>query len=131
MRKSVSKEAKRIKFGAMASKDSDGFMGAFEVTTDKGVVLTVVVSDGSDWRDCGLPGKPWEHVSVSTLSRCPTWEEMDFVKRMFWRDDETVLQFHVPRSEHISYHNYCLHLWKPPYEVQLPPSQTVAPEGVR
>lgn len=57
-------------------------------------------------------GDDWEHVSVSCADRCPTWDEMCTVKRLFWGNDETVLQFH-PRSD--KYKNdfpFCLHLWK-------------------
>lgn len=73
--------------------------------------------------------KGWEHVSVSlfknlfsgnrklrrmaTVKRCPTWEEMSYVKDLFWKDDEEVVQFHPPKSEYVNLHNYCLHLWKP------------------
>jgi len=85
--------------------------GAFFPVVD-GVRFKVLVSDGRDWKDCGLPGAPWEHVSVSLPDRCPTWEEMDAVKRLFWDDSETVVQFHVARSEHINMHDYCLHLWR-------------------
>lgn len=73
---------------------------------------------------------PWEHVSVSIPGnrRCPSWEEMDFVKRLFWRDDETVMQLHVPRDEHKNFHPYCLHLWKPLKEtIPRPPAIAVAP----
>lgn len=55
--------------------------------------LLVIASSGD-------PAVPWEHVSVSVSGarRCPTWEEMDAVKRLFWADDETVMQLHVPRT---------------------------------
>lgn len=58
--------------------------------------------------DCG-----WEHVSVSRKNRCPNWAEMSFIKEMFFRDDETAMQLHVPRSDHVNDHPYCLHLWRP------------------
>jgi len=58
----------------------------------------------------------WEHVSVSIASqsggRTPWWEEMAYVKGLFWGDDETVLQFHPKRSEYVDVHPHCLHLWK-------------------
>lgn len=70
----------------------------------------------------------WDHVSVSLQTRCPTWEEMERVKRLFFRDDETAMQLHVPPSEHKNCHPYCLHLWRP-HEVAIPrpPSMMVAP----
>jgi hypothetical protein len=60
-------------------------------------------------------GMAWEHVSVSipTEKRCPTWEEMCYVKSLFWNDDEAVMQLHPPKSEWVNNHPYCLHLWKP------------------
>lgn len=104
-----------------------GRIGAFEIPHN-GTVLTVIASDGSDWQDCGFALPAWEHVSVSTPKRCPTWEEMDYIKRMWWRDDETVIQFHVPRSHHVNAHPYCLHMWKPiGIELPRPPLETVAP----
>lgn len=55
----------------------------------------------------------WEHVSVSLPSRCPTWEEMDLVKRMFFLPEELAFQLHPPEAENISNHRFCLHIWRP------------------
>jgi hypothetical protein len=72
-------------------------------------------------------GEGWEHVSVSHKDRCPTWEEMEWVKREFWSDSDTVMQLHVPPSEHISCHPNCLHLWRPlAAEIPRPPAYMVA-----
>ena len=49
-------------------------------------------------------------VSVSHSRRCPTWEEMEAVKRMFFKPGETAMQLQVPESDHISHHPYCLHM---------------------
>lgn len=89
--------------------------------TNKMVInLRVMASTGDDI-------VKWEHVSVSCENRCPTWEEMDYIKNLFWGDEETVMQLHVPRSEHKNYHPYCLHLWKPTtIEIPRPPNFTVA-----
>lgn len=71
-------------------------------------------------------GEGWEHVSVSTPSRCPTWPEMDFIKRLFFEDTETVMQLHVPVSDWINNHPYCLHIWKPiGLEIPRPPQYMV------
>jgi hypothetical protein len=86
------------------------------------VKLAVIASNGDD-------RVKWEHVSVSIPGhrRTPTWEEMDYVKRLFWGDDETVLQLHVPRAEHKNHHPWCLHLWRPKdHAIPRPPSWTVA-----
>jgi len=115
----------RIATGPMASEKNYGANGAFVVPRD-GVDLRIISSDGESWEESGLTGIPWEHVSVSVKIRCPTWNEMDYVKRIFWRDDETVIQLHVPREHHINQHDYCLHLWRMVgVEIPLPPCITV------
>lgn len=54
----------------------------------------------------------WEHVSVSLGNRCPTWDEMCFVKNLFWDEEDMVIQFHPAKSEYINLHPYALHLWR-------------------
>lgn len=72
----------------------------------------------------------WDHVSVSLVrrKRTPTWGEMEQVKRLFFRYDETAMQLHVPSSEHLSLHDFCLHLFRP-HDVAIPkpPAILVAP----
>ena len=60
-------------------------------------------------------GELWDHVSVTMHSpkgRCPNWPEMAFVKDLFFKKDETVIQFHPKESEYVNNHNTCLHLWR-------------------
>lgn len=71
----------------------------------------------------------WEHVCVTVFiqgsrpDRCCTWDEMCFIKSHFWDDEQAVMQLHPPKSQWISNHPYCLHLWKPKQkEIPLPPS---------
>lgn len=93
-------------------------------------ILRVIASDGGgdQWEAAGLPGAPWEHVSVSTATRTPTWEEMEFVRKLFFRADETVMQLHVPEAEHINCHPHTLHLWRPTEAViPRPPAEAVGP----
>lgn len=69
---------------------------------------------------------PWEHVSASLKHRCPTWDEMSWLKQLFWEDDDCVVQFHPPKSEHVNVHPNCLHLWRPKQlEVPRPPVEMV------
>ena len=105
--------------------------GAFAIPHGKtSVTLRVIVSDG-DYKAAGLgPEYAWEHVSVSLPNRCPNWPEMSFIKSIFWRSDETVMQLHVPAAEHLNCHPYCLHLWRPlNAEIPRPPADTVAMPG--
>lgn len=82
--------------------------------------------DGQDLIILASSGDGWEHVSVSRARRCPNWPEMEYVKRMFFKDSETVMQLHVPESEHINCHPNCLHLWRPTNEtIPRPPGWMV------
>lgn len=73
----------------------------------------------------------WDHVSVSREDRCPTWEEMEHVKRAFFKTSECAMQIHVPEQEHVSNHPYCLHLWRPHVEpIPRPPVEMVGVKGM-
>ena len=123
-------EQYRITAGPLGTTISAGNNGAFEVPNGRGSMLCAIASDGTDWNDSGLPGEPWEHVSVSIQGklRCPTWEDMELIRKLFWGPDETVMQLHVPDSDHISYHDYCLHMWRPKHaEIPRPPAVCVGP----
>lgn len=85
------------------------------------LVLRVLISDGYGW----------DHVSVSLAHRCPTWSEMCRIKNLFFKPEETVVQFHPALSEYVNFHPYTLHLWRnqtTPHE--LPPSELVGPKMV-
>lgn len=64
-------------------------------------------------------GCGWEHVSVSVgelkkvQHRCPTWEEMCWIKNQFWSEDDCVIQYHPAKSEYVNMHPFVLHLWRP------------------
>jgi len=70
-------------------------------------------------------GGGWEHVSLAPYKRShtPTWDEMCRLKDMFFHEDETVVQYHPPKSEYVNNMPNCLHLWRPLKEVMpTPPS---------
>ena len=85
--------------------------GAFVIPYEA-IELCVISSDGMGW----------DHVSVSTGQRCPRWAEMQFVKDLFFKPEEVVVQFHVGKEQHINMMPYCLHLWRQQgVTYQLPP----------
>lgn len=87
----------------------DGFAGMFRL---HGIGFKFIAS----W------GRGWDHVSVSTSFRCPTWEEMVLVKAIFFEPEECVMQLHPPQSVYVNDHPYCLHLFKPQNaEIPMPP----------
>jgi hypothetical protein len=73
-------------------------------------------------------GHGWDHVSVSLIDRCPTWDEMEWVKRELFEQGDCVMQLHVPVDDHKNCHPFCLHLWRPQTGlIPRPPSYMVAP----
>lgn len=91
--------------------------GAFLIPGPCGRDLKCIVSS-----DLG-----WDHVSISLENRCPNWQEMEFIKRVFFKDDEWAMQLHAPPSKHISVHPYCLHIWRPhDKEIPIPPPEFIA-----
>lgn len=101
-------EKLRVHTGPYASEPGSMF-GAFEIPMQRSqVTLRIIATNGKGEEP------RWEHVSVSTESRCPTWDEMCFVKELFWKDEETVLQIHPAKSKYVNIHPYTLHLWRRP-----------------
>ena len=99
------------------SDTGDGF-GRFVIPAHlgKGRHLHIIAADGEE--------TGWEHVSVSLPQRperTPTWDEMCFVKSLFWDDEAAVMQLHPPASQYVNRHAGCLHLWRPTREpIPLP-----------
>ena len=111
------KEIKQIKpsLDTILSEGEDGF--AAQVASQK-TIYNIIVSWGGDW----------EHASVSIFGsdRCPTWDEMCFIKNLIWKMDETVLQYHPPENQYVNDHPYVLHLWRPTNRsIILPPKSFV------
>lgn len=105
-------EPNRLRNTDYASKTGDTF-GFFIFQKGKAQIRAMA---------CDALETGWEHVSVSVkyqnakgkiIDRCPTWEEMHEIKRIFWDDTECVMQLHPPQENYISNCDSCLHLWRP------------------
>lgn len=134
-------EQYRITTGPLRSSYKDGFNGFFEIPHPNlyGYYFSVQCSDGEGW----------EHVSVTVYPprkrtkrgkptpprpepRLPGWEEMCFIKDLFWDEEERVVQYHPPKSEYVNLHPAVLHMWRPIEEaVPFPPGKLVGPQGYR
>lgn len=123
----------RVRKGLMWSTEANGNNGAFflpnraakprglSTREASAVPLKIIASDGAGW----------EHVSVSLPTRCPTWDEMCYVKSVFWDEEDCVMQLHPQRSEYVNNHAFCLHLWRPTGErIPIPPSLMVGFTGL-
>lgn len=110
----------RLRKGPRASDATYGNNGAFLVPCGE-VDLRVIASDGAGW----------DHVSVSLPDRCPTWNEMLYVRRLFFRGDEWAMELHPPPAQNINNHDYCLHLWRPQQGgIPVPPAWMVGVPGL-
>ena len=101
---------KLIRFGGWAGDDR---CGAFVIPSpgDHRPMMVIASNDAN-----------WDHVSVAREKRPPNWHEMSFIHRLFFKDDETVMQLHVPTKDHINIHENVLHLWRPHDQaIPLPP----------
>lgn len=108
-------EKYRIANGPYGSDERAGNNGAFKIPCDAGghkkLVLRVIASDGEGW----------EHVSVSPVNaqRTPFWEEMSYIKNLFWDSEDCVVEYHPPKANYVNMHPYTLHLWRP-IEASIP-----------
>lgn len=105
-------EKYRIKSGRFGSTKEYGNNGAFAIKKGR-LKMQVIASDGGGW----------DHVSVTIVNRqrTPTWQEMCFIKDLFFDKDECAVQFHPSESQYVNNHKYCLHLWKPQFgPLQIP-----------
>jgi len=103
----------------LVSDETYGNNGVFLIPY-KNVKLFVVASDQCRWEHVSI------HVECVKKKRTPFWEEMCFIKDLFWREDEEVIQFHPRKADYINCHPYTLHLWKNQDMIyELPPAVMV------
>jgi len=91
----------RLLKGPLASDKRYGNNGAF-VINNVGIFVNTIASDGEGW----------ERVSVSIPNRVATWTEMCFIKKLFWDEEDAVIQIHPPKKDYVNCHPYTLHLWR-------------------
>ena len=117
-------ESGRVKTGLWASSPEHGFNGVFLVQGPCGCKLDIGAETGIE--------SGWEHVSVSTdRHRSPNWQEMCFVKDLFWGEEECVIQYHPPASQYVKNDRYRLHMWKPcRFSVPTPPASLIGYVGL-
>ena len=93
--------------------------GIFDIPLKTGITALTIA-------DNGVSDPDWEHISVSTSSRCLTWDEMCEIKNLFFNEDEVVIQIHPAKKDYVNFYEFCLHLWKPKKkEIPLPPAYLV------
>ena len=115
-----------------------------EIAQERRIIIDVMGHDGGNGWIPGLDlnkprnmarvvwsfGGGWDHVSVSWPNRCPTWDEMCRVKKLFFNPEEYCVEFHPAESQYVNYHPYCLHIWRPRWtDIPTPPPWMVGPKA--
>ena len=115
-------QAVKTACGVMIEKGEDGF--ACQIPRQADILqynLCIIVS----W------GEGWDHVSIHCLQEdkqqfTPFWEDMCYIKNLFFKPSETVMQYHPPSDVYVNNHKHVLHLWRPQEtEIILPPINMV------
>lgn len=73
-------------------------------------------------------GGGWDHVSVAPFrsNYTPGWNDMCWIKDLFFKPDEVAVQYHPAKSEYVNIKQNCLHLWRPQTEnMPTPPRYMV------
>ena len=101
--------------GSLGDANTGRFVVPFTATT----ILSVIAASGYGW----------DHVSVRVRGepRCPTWAEMEHIKRLFFEPTETCVQLHPRLDRYINRSQggkYVLHIWRRHgQDHELPPSE--------
>jgi hypothetical protein len=94
----------------------------FFVIPYKNIKLFCMVSDLCGWDHLSVRVEGLKNKKFRKKKRVPNWEEMCFLKNLFWNEEETVVQFHPKASEYVNCHPHVLHLWRDQStEYKLPP----------
>ena len=80
------------------------YFGWFEIPSIKKGQTLFVMSNN-------MRSSSWSHVSVSKKTQIPSWNEMCYIKELFFGKNKTVVQFHPKEDDYINISKNCLHLW--------------------
>lgn len=123
------KHLEKFRMQGKFSSPPGAHYGHFQIP-HSGRGLIIICSSGEVAMSQGL--EAWDHVSVRghdpvfRRDFIPSWPAMCYVKELFWDDDECVVQYHPPKSDHINVNEYVLHLWRnPKVEFPMPPKDFV------
>jgi len=127
----------RVTTGEGATNSSDGCKGNFKFKLNDAIVQV-------SFDDEAIGG--WEHAVavafdkpqssiISRLTakdpvpRTPTNEEIMYVKRLFWEDEESVCEIIPAKGNETPWHHIARHLWKRTYsDFPMPVKQSVEAE---
>lgn len=120
----------KFTIGPMAYKDGDGNNGFFAIPFKKGhgkhgkhkYFMMCIASDRHGWDRVSC--YPMDEKG-NTIPRTPIFEEMEAVKKYFWDDSDSVIQFHSLNTDE-QQNPYMLHIWRPQLAIfPTPPKEAI------
>lgn len=121
-------EKHRVKEGGnMATTALDGNNGLFLIP------MSIKKGDNTKYNYylsvIATAAQGWENVLITIMNkdgkltpRSASLEEMDFIKAIFWGNDECVLQYFPATADDMKLPGFCVALWKPNFAaVPKPP----------
>lgn len=114
----------RIRVGDFGTTDAYGNNGGFLIPspTRKRRTFQVFASDGLGWEHISVCVRIGTGAEVQT----PLWEEMQYLKQLFWDAEDVVMQLHPAEKNYVNMAANVLHLWRPVgKEIPVPPVEMV------
>lgn len=104
---------------------------ALQVGQD-GAAFRIPLPSGGGFLACiANIGGGWDHLSVhvqlpeTTMMRAPSWGELQYVRKLFFKASEWAVQYSPAEDAHINIHPHTLHLWRPQDGFPVPPDWMV------
>lgn len=111
------------RFGSNSKMGNNGFFVVPSPLSEKRQML-IIASDGYDWEHLSI------HIERGNEQMTPLWDEMCYLKDLFWDAEDVVMQLHPKQSEYVNNHPHTLHLWRPfKRNIPTPPSILVGLRG--
>lgn len=116
----------RMRAGPLRSDSTYGNNGAFIIPSPhQPDVLLCIVSDGGGWDHLSAHGE-----SGGGQMFTPSWDDMAFLKELFFEDDEVVMQLHPAKKYYINCEPHTLHLWRSQEkDIPTPPRWMIATDA--
>lgn len=94
-------ESYRIRHGRLGSDDSFDSNGYFLVPYKEEFLLCLISDSGG-----------WDHVNISLPARTPNWEEIEFVRDIFFDAQDIVVIYSPPRLFPYVTNPFHIHMWR-------------------
>lgn len=123
----------RLKTGVFKTNDGYGNNGVFTIPVPEEPTdhFIIIASDEEGWEHVSVHVQAIKRVGLKFVeeSQTPLWDEMCYIKNLFWDKEDVVMQLHPAESNYVNTHPNTLHLWRPVNDIigiiPLPPKEFV------